>query len=220
MLKIVLATRNPGKIAEMQSILSNSDIKGEVEIETLLSYPDLPEITEDGATFPENALKKAVTVARLTGHFAIADDSGLEVDALGGAPGVHSARFAGKGARDQENIKKLLMLLQGVPQEERTARFVCVIALASPDGEVRLVEGECRGYITTEERGTSGFGYDPLFIVPEYGKTFAELGGDIKNKISHRAIAIGKLYNLLKKLTNINPPPPPLIKGGKGGFKL
>ena len=220
MLKIVLATRNPGKIEEIRLILGDSDIEGMVEIETLLSYPDLPEITEDGATFSANALKKAVTVSRLTGHFAIADDSGLEVDALGGAPGVRSARFAGEDATDSENIEKLLLMLQDVPHEKRTARFVCVIALASPDGEARLVEGECRGYIATEERGTSGFGYDPLFIVPEYGKTFAELGGDIKNKISHRAVAVGKLYNLLKKLTNINPPTPPLIKGGKGGFKL
>lgn len=202
MLRIVLATKNRGKIEEIISILNNSNIKGGVEIHSLLDYPDIPGIAEDATTFSGNARKKAITVSRLTGLIAIADDSGLEVDALGGAPGVYSARFAGEGATDSENIKKLIGLLKDVPCEKRSARFVCVIALATPGGEVSLVEGECPGIIATEERGTSGFGYDPVFIVPEYGKTFAELGGEIKNRISHRAIALGKLCGLLEKLLN------------------
>ena len=197
MFKIVLATRNAGKIAEIQSIINNSDLKTKVEIETLLAYPGIPEIVEDGATFSENAAKKAITVAKFTGHIVVADDSGLEVDVLGGAPGVYSARFAGEGATDSENIKKLMKLLKDIPSENRGARFVCVIAIASPSGEVSLVEGECRGVIAAGERGTSGFGYDPVFVVTEYGKTFAELGSDIKNKISHRAAALGKLCNIL-----------------------
>ena len=198
MRKLVLATRNQGKTEEMRTILKASGIEGRFQIDSLLSYPNLPGIAEDGATFSENAEKKAVTVARFTGHIAVADDSGLEVDALEGAPGIYSARFAGDGAADSENIKKLLSLLTRVPFEKRTARFVCVIALAMPDGVVSTVRGECPGIISTEERGTSGFGYDPVFIVPAYDKTFAELGSDIKNKISHRAIALGKLCELLK----------------------
>ena len=200
MLKIVIATRNSGKIAEIQSIINNSDIKNVVEIETLLSYPDIPEIIEDGNTFSENAAKKALTVAKFTGHVSIADDSGLEVDALGGAPGVFSARFAGEKATDSENIKKLMSLLKDTPSGKRGARFVCVIAIATPSGDISLTEGECRGVIAAEERGTAGFGYDPVFVVPEYGKTFAELGSYVKNKISHRASALGRLSDILEKL--------------------
>ncbi len=200
MIKIIIATRNPGKIAEIQSIINSSGQKDKIEINTLASYPGIPDIIEDGRTFSENASKKAQTVARFTGHIAVADDSGLEVDALGGAPGVYSARFAGEGATDPENIKKLLELLKGTPSEKRGARFVCVIAVATPSGDVRLAEGDCRGFIAEEGRGTSGFGYDPVFVVPEYGKTFAELGNDIKNKISHRAVALGKLSNILEWL--------------------
>ncbi|MDZ4384049.1 MAG: non-canonical purine NTP pyrophosphatase, partial [Nitrospirota bacterium] len=124
----------------------------------------------------------------------------LEVDALGGAPGVYSARFAGEGASDSANIKKLLDLLRDIPPEKRGARFVCVMALATPDGEVSLVDGECRGVIAMEEQGKAGFGYDPLFIAPEYGKTFAELGSEVKNRISHRARALSKLSRLLESL--------------------
>lgn len=229
MLKIVLATKNKGKIEEIKYIFKESGIKEAVEIHPLSDYPDIPEISEDGTTFAENAEKKAVTVARATGLTAIADDSGLEVDALNGAPGIYSARFAGEGVSDSENIRKLLRLLEGVPMEKRGARFVCVIAIAMPDenqgdrnvapirniyqdrrgfltppegfssANVTLMEGECRGIISEVERGTSGFGYDPVFIVPGYGKTFAELGEEIKNKISHRAIALGKLKTHLKQ---------------------
>ena len=200
MLKLILATKNQGKIEEMRTILKESDIRSGLEMHTLFCYPDIPDIIEDGNTFEENARKKAVTVSKYTGLITIADDSGLEVDALAGAPGVYSARFAGEGATDSENIKKLLSLLSDVPSEKRTARFVCVIALALAGGEIRTVRGECSGIIGTRERGTSGFGYDPVFIVPEYGKTFAELGGDIKNKISHRAIALNRLRSLLKDI--------------------
>src|SRR3990170_1951861 len=163
MLKIVIATRNPGKITEIQSIINNSDLKNNVEIETLASYPGIPEIIEDGRTFADNASKKARTVAKFTGHIAVADDSGLEVDALDGAPGVYSARFAGEEATDSDNIKKLMRLLKGTPPEKRGARFVCVIALATPAGDTSLTEGECRGIIAEEAHGTSGFGYDPVF---------------------------------------------------------
>jgi len=199
-MKIVLSTRNPGKIAEIHSIITNSGLKDKVEIETLASYPCIPEIIEDGITFSENASKKALTVARFTGHIAVADDSGLEVDALNGAPGVYSARFAGEKATDSENINKLMTLLKDTPPGKRGARFVCVIAVAAPSGDISLTEGECRGVIAAEERGTAGFGYDPVFVVPEYGKTFAELGSDIKNKISHRASALGRLSDILEKL--------------------
>lgn len=198
MLKIVLATKNKGKIEEIKYILKESGIKEAVEIQPLSDYPDIPEIAEDGTTFSENAAKKAVTVARATGLTAVADDSGLEVDALNSAPGIYSARFAGEGSTDSENIRKLLRLLEGIPDEKRGAGFVCVIAIADPDGNVELMEGKCRGIIAMEERGTSGFGYDPVFIVPGYGKTFAELGEEIKNKISHRAIALGKLKSHIK----------------------
>lgn len=199
MLKIVLATKNKGKIEEIKYIFKESGIKEALEIHPLSDYPDIPEIAEDGTTFSENAAKKAVTVARATGLTAIADDSGLEVDALNSAPGIYSARFAGEGSTDSENIRKLLRLLEGIPDEKRGAGFVCVIAIADPDGNVELMEGKCRGIIAMEERGTSGFGYDPVFIVPGYGKTFAELGEEIKNKISHRAIALGKLKTHLKQ---------------------
>src|SRR4030066_220324 len=138
MIKIVIATKNPGKIAEIQSIINSSGCKDKVEIETLASYPAIPDIIEDGRTFSENASKKALTVARFTGHIAVADDSGLEVDALGGAPGVYSARFAGEGAPDAHNIRKLLGLLKDTPSGKRGARFVCVIAVATPSGDVRL----------------------------------------------------------------------------------
>lgn len=200
MVKILLATRNQGKIDEIRAILKNSKIEGGIEICSLLDYPDIPEIVEDGVTFSENARKKALTSARHTGLIAVADDSGLEVDVLGGTPGIYSSRFAGEGATDAENIKKLLELLKGIPYEKRTARFVCTIAIAKPDGDVSLVQGECHGIIAEEKRGKYGFGYDPVFIVPEYGKTFAELGGEIKNRISHRAIALRKLCNILESL--------------------
>lgn len=195
MKQIVLATRNQGKIAEIKAIFPD-DIE-------FLSYDDferLPEVVEDGRTFEENAIKKAIEVARWTGRVALADDSGLEVDVLGRMPGVLSARFAGPGASDEANNVKLLDLMRGVPDGRRGARFRCVIAVATPGGDVKTAQGVCEGYIAHEMRGARGFGYDPLFVVPEYGKTFAELGPEIKNKISHRAKALEKARGILDEV--------------------
>ena len=193
---IVLATRNPGKIEEIREALSGLDIA----FRTLSDFPDLPEIREDGTTFRENAEKKALTVARATGLPALADDSGLEVDALGGAPGVRSARFAGEGADDRSNNRKLLDLLRGVPPERRTARFRCVLALAFPDGRVYTVEGTCEGRIVEDPAGEGGFGYDPLFLIPEEGRTFAQMTREEKNRISHRGRALSKLREVLPRI--------------------
>jgi len=194
--QLVLATRNEGKIRELAALLEPYGF----EVLSLNSFPELGEIVEDGATFKENAIIKATAVAKHTGLLALADDSGLEVDALGGAPGVYSSRFAGEGKDDLANNRKLLELLAGVPAERRTARFQCVVALAWPDGSWRTSTGTCEGIITESPRGEGGFGYDPLFYVPEYGKTFAELDIAIKNKISHRAKALAGAVDILSKL--------------------
>lgn len=186
LLRLVLATKNQGKVRELQDMLKSMDF----EVVSLAEYPGVPEVEEDGNTFWENAVKKAREIAAATGELAMADDSGLEVDYLGGAPGVYSARFAGEHGNSKANNEKLLKLLEGVPWEKRTARFRCVVAIATPDGEVKTAEGTCEGIITTEPRGKEGFGYDPLFYYPEYGKTFAELDRDTKNQISHRGKAL------------------------------
>jgi XTP/dITP diphosphohydrolase len=196
-----MATRNPGKIRELQEILQDAGL-------TLLSlndFPELGEIPETGATFQENAALKAREVARRTGLPALADDSGLEVAALGGRPGVYSARYAQDRTLpappgDADNWRKLLEELQGVPWEQRSARFVCEIALAFPDGRLFRARGECAGSIALAPRGTQGFGYDPVFWVPAYGATMAELGPEIKNRISHRARALAALRELLPAL--------------------
>ncbi|MBE3587044.1 MAG: XTP/dITP diphosphatase [Thermoanaerobacteraceae bacterium] len=195
-MELVLATRNPGKVRELSQMLAPLGY----EVVSLDRYPGVPEIVEDGATFKDNAVKKAATVARHTGRLALADDSGLEVDYLGGAPGVHSARFAGGGHNDRANNEKLLKLLSGVPAEKRSARFRCVVAVATPEGRVFTAEGTCEGIITTEPRGEGGFGYDPLFLVPEYGKTFAELEPAVKNRISHRGRALALAKEILAGL--------------------
>lgn len=160
-------------------------------------FPGLPEVEEDGATFEQNAVKKARFAAAATCLWALADDSGLEVDYLGGAPGVFSARFAGRGGDDRANNEKLLRLLEGVPLERRTARFRCVVAVASPGGEVYTAEGTCAGVIAFAPRGSGGFGYDPLFYVPHLGKTFAELEPEVKNAVSHRAKALEKARRII-----------------------
>jgi len=195
-LRLVLATRNPGKIRELASLLAPLDI----EVVSMAEYPCLPEIVEDGATFTENAVKKAKTVAAATGCLAMGDDSGLEVDYLGGAPGIFSARFAGEESNDRANNEKLLRLLKGVPREKRTARFCCVVAIAAPDGQVYTASGSCEGIIAFEPKGEGGFGYDPLFFVPQFGKTFAELEPAVKNSISHRARALAGARQILVKL--------------------
>ncbi len=188
-MKLILASQNRHKAQEMQAILGDK-----IELETLdaVGCGDI-EIIEDGDTFEANAIKKAVTVMKATGLPAIADDSGLCVDALGGAPGVYTARFAGEGATDDENIAKLLKALDGVETEKRTARFVCVIAVAYPDRAPVTYCGECKGLILTEKRGEGGFGYDPVFYVEKFGKSMAELPAEVKNSISHRSRALAKL---------------------------
>lgn len=196
-LRLVLATRNPGKIREITSLLASLDI----EVVSMAEYPCLPEAVEDGATFTENAIKKAKTVAVATCCLAMGDDSGLEVDYLGGAPGIFSARFAGVESNDKANNEKLLRLLNGVPREKRTARFCCVIAIATPAGQVYTARGSCEGVIAIEPKGEGGFGYDPLFFVPQFGKTFSQLEPAVKNSISHRARALAGARQILVKLS-------------------
>ncbi|MBN1154111.1 XTP/dITP diphosphatase [candidate division KSB1 bacterium] len=186
--KLILATRNPHKVIEIKSILSNFNI----DIVTLNDYPDVPEVVEDGATIEENALKKAKEVHRATGITSLADDTGLEVDHLNGQPGVFSSRFAGDSATYAMNNAKLLTLMNNVPWERRTACFRCVIAIAG-EGLEYLMEGRCNGYILNETRGDHGFGYDPLFYVPEYAQTFSQMPASLKNQISHRGKALQKL---------------------------
>ena len=188
-MKLILASKNRHKAQEMQTILGDK-----IELETLdaAGCGDI-EIIEDGDTFEANAVKKAVTVMQATGMPVIADDSGLCVDALGGAPGIYTARFAGEGATDDQNISKLLKELEGVETQNRTARFVCVIAVAYPDREPVTFRGECEGFILTERRGENGFGYDPVFYVEKYQKSMAELPAEVKNSISHRSRALAKL---------------------------
>lgn len=182
---LVIATQNSGKLEEIRQILGSH-----IPLKSLADYPGLPNIVEDGDTFEANAIVKARTVARYTGCPALADDSGLEVDALGGDPGVRSARFAGENATDEENNLKLLRLLGKTPKEKRTARFRCVIAVTTPDDAIRTAEGQCEGRILKAPRGDGGFGYDPLFRVPALTLTFAELPPGRKNRISHRGQAL------------------------------
>lgn len=190
MTRLVVATRNKGKLREIAAILSGLPFM----LLSLDDFPDFPEVEEDGATFEENALKKASMAAMVTGLPALADDSGLVVDALGGKPGVYSARYSGESASDEANNTKLLSELATVPYAERTAAFRCTIALCIPDGERYTFSGELRGVILDSPRGTGGFGYDPLFFVSENGATMAELSLEVKNAVSHR----GKALALLK----------------------
>jgi len=196
---IVLATHNPGKVKELKDLLA--DLPFAVEVKSLQDYPALGAIKETGRTFHENARLKAQAVFAFTGLPSIADDSGLEVDALGGGPGVYSARYAGEGATDGDNNEKLLRELAGVPEEQRTARFRSVIcAVFAPDREY-FAEGVCEGRIAFAPRGSNGFGYDPLFLVaPDYRRTMAELSLAEKNAVSHRSRAFRNLKPLLVKL--------------------
>lgn len=188
-MKFILASKNIHKAKEMQSILGDSIT---LVTQDEAGYADI-DVVEDGLTFEENAIKKAVTLANVSGQACIADDSGLCVDALGGKPGVFTARFAGEGATDDENISKLLSELDSVPSEMRTARFVCVIALAVPGKEPVTYRGECEGVILNQKQGNNGFGYDPIFYLPKYGASMAEVPPEVKNSVSHR-------FNALKKL--------------------
>ncbi len=195
--ELVIATRNRGKLREVTAFLKPAVPR----ILSLLDFPEIGEIVEDGETFAENAIKKAKTVARKTRRWALADDSGLAVDALEGRPGIFSSRYAGEGATDSDRVQKLLLEMASVPEGHRQARFICVIALSSPDGETRIVEGECRGRIAFEPRGQQGFGYDPVFFVPEFERTMAELPLEVKNQISHRARALEKIRRILSERT-------------------
>jgi XTP/dITP diphosphohydrolase len=190
----VLATRNPDKLREIRRILSGK----EWTFKSLADFPDAPDVIEDGSTFLENARKKARAAWEHTGIGAIADDSGLEVDALGGAPGVLSSRFSGENASYHENNRKLLEMLEGIPLKQRIARFRCVVVLVKGEEE-SWVEGAYTGMILNEPRGKGGFGYDPLFYVPSRGKTFAEMTAEEKNHLSHRGIAFRKVAELLQK---------------------
>lgn len=192
-LHLVLATANPDKILEIRHALARLPI----EIQTREDFPGVPEVVEDGSTLAENALKKGRALVEATGLMALADDTGLEVDALDGAPGVYSSRFAGPGATYADNVRLLLERMRGVPREERTARFRCVIALVEPTGGAVLVEGVCEGEIAEEARGGGGFGYDPVFYVPSLGKTFAEMPLVEKDRISHRGLAVARMAKLL-----------------------
>ncbi len=192
-MKIFLATGNKHKIKEIEKIFKMDN----VEILSINDGIEIPEVEEDGTTFEENSKKKALEIAKFTNMITIADDSGLCVDALGGAPGVYSARYAGEHGNDLDNNKKLVKELQGV--ENRKARFVCVITLAKPTGETYSFRGEVEGDIIDVPQGTEGFGYDPHFFMKEYGKTLAEIP-EIKNKISHRARALEKLKENLDEI--------------------
>jgi XTP/dITP diphosphohydrolase len=194
--KLLLATNNKGKVREYKSLLREIPF----EIVTPSELGITTEIEETGDSFEENARLKATALARESGLLSLADDSGLEVEALGGEPGPLSARYAGEGASDSDRLNYLLSRLKDVPYDRRSARFRCVIAIAAPDGAVELCSGECPGFITTEPRGYNGFGYDPVFYLPELGKTMAELTPEEKNKISHRARAAEKAREVLLKI--------------------
>jgi XTP/dITP diphosphohydrolase len=186
---IVLGSRNPGKLRELQAVLGRLPLT----LRGLDAYPGVVDPEEDGQTFAENARKKALGLAQQLEAWVLADDSGLCVDALGGRPGVHSARYAGPGASDAENLAKLLDELRDVEDAKRGAAFECVLALASPEGVLLEAEGTCRGRITRQPRGENGFGYDPVFLYPEYGATFAEISPEAKNNASHRGRALRAL---------------------------
>ena len=193
-MKLLIATHNKGKQREYAELLEGLD----VELLTLDDLGIAEIIEEKGASYAENALLKAQGYAAATGLLTLADDSGLEVDALDGAPGVLTARYGGEGATDEQRYLLLLQRLRGVPDEQRTARFRCVIALAWPSGRAEVVEGTCEGRIIHEPKGEHGFGYDPVFHVPEYDRTLAELPPEIKNRISHRARAAAAAREILR----------------------
>jgi XTP/dITP diphosphohydrolase len=196
--EIVLGTRNHGKIAEFRSLLKGASVK-------ILSFYDFQNVTpaeEDGKSFRENAMKKARVISKATGRIAISDDSGLQVDFLNGEPGVYSARFAGEKATGKENSRRILKLLDRVPWEQRTARFVCVICAADSKGKTIFTEGVCQGKIGFEMRGSHGFGYDPIFVPDGHRVTMAEMSFDQKNRISHRGDATSKFRPVLKEFLN------------------
>ena len=201
MKELIVASRNKGKVKEIKELLANLPFK----VTSLLDYPHIPPIIEDGKTYRANALKKACSVARATGKMAMADDSGIEVKALGYAPGIYSSRFAGEGASEKDRNKKLFAMLKGVPMHKRQARYRCVVALVNAKGqELGIVQGTCSGYVATRNMGEKGFGFDPLFLLKRYNKTFGQLSASLKAKISHRARALKKFRLLLSKVIVVN----------------
>ncbi|HMP90752.1 MAG TPA: XTP/dITP diphosphatase [Kiritimatiellia bacterium] len=193
-MKLVISTRNRHKLEEIEAIFN---VPG-LELLSAFDFPDVPDVEETGTTFDENAALKAMALWKATGHWVLADDTGLEVDALNGAPGVYSARFAGEPVNYAANNEKLLRALEG--NSNRRARFRCVIALATEDGSLHTVEGRCEGVIASAPRGEKGFGYDPLFIPDGDSRTFAEMSAEEKNRISHRAHALNAAAKLFRQL--------------------
>ncbi len=193
MLEILIATNNLGKVKEIKDILDSPEIK----ILNMKDFPPLPKVEEDGKTYQENASKKARKISEYTGKICLADDSGLEIDYLKGEPGIYSSRW---GNSDEERINKVLKLLENVPINKRNAKFVCAVVLVFPNGKTYMVKEECKGSILLSPKGENGFGYDPIFLVPEYDKTFAELGDKIKNRISHRGKAMRRMINIINEL--------------------
>jgi XTP/dITP diphosphohydrolase len=192
---MVIASKNAGKIKEIKDMFAGMDM----DVLSLNDFPGFPDIIEDGNSFYENALKKAKTVAQATGETALADDSGLEVEALGGAPGIYSARYAGEKADDKQNITKLLAQMKGVAAGKRKAAFRCVLVVCTKEGVCETFEGRWNGFISESADGEGGFGYDPVFYIPDRGVTAARLSPEIKNSISHRAKAFMQLKKRLKK---------------------
>ena len=200
-MRILIATRNGGKLREYVEMLGDLAVNGEpVELVMLGDLGIETEVEETGDTFEENAILKARAYAAESGLLTLADDSGLAVDALGGAPGVHSARYAGPDATDEDRYRKLLREMESVPPEDRAARFVCVVAVCTPDGQVHTAEGDVKGRIAFEPRGSQGFGYDPVFYIPGLRMTMAQAGPEIKNRISHRAVALQNIKPALVRL--------------------
>ncbi len=195
--KIVVASRNQKKVGEIRDLLAPH----EFEIVCVADLPDVPDVIEDGDSFASNAAKKATQTASFLNEWTLGEDSGLEVDTLGGAPGIYSARYSGENATDDKNNTRLMTELTDIPTEKRTARYVCHIAISDPQGNIQInVEAYCRGWITTEPHGTNGFGYDPYFFIPEYHKTFGQLDPAVKRVLSHRARAFGQLIPQLVAL--------------------
>jgi len=198
---LLIATTNPGKFREFSELLADLPLR----LQSLADFPSAPEVAEDDDTYAANARHKALTIARWSGRSALADDSGLEVDALGGAPGVHSARYAGENQDSVANVAKLLRALAGVPPAERAARFRCVVVVACPEGTTLTAEGGCDGRIIETPRGREGFGYDPVFLYPPAGLTFAEMPAAMKHRVSHRARACAQLRERLMLFLSAHP---------------
>ena len=195
MRQLVIATKNPGKLRELKRYLKNV----RADVVSLANFASVPRIVESGSTFKANAAKKALVISRFTGGLAIGDDSGLAVQVLDGAPGIRSSRFAGPKKKDKDNNRRLIHLLESVPAGKRHAKFICAIAIADNGKVIKSIEESCAGRIAFKESGRHGFGYDPLFLIPKYKKTFGELGLKVKDKMSHRSKALRKASVFLKK---------------------